>query len=195
MAPHINKHKKLVGDVSRELAAYGIELFVAHDTITHDTAWEDEIRNALDRGDAGLVFVHEGLKESSCCDQEIGWLQGRHVPVMALSFDLAPYGFFARLQAQSVPKDADAKTIAEMTLDRIAQRPQLNDGYAASLVFAMNMSQSYAQTDAIWARLSQLSYLDAGLCTRLLDAVKLQSPSPRCLRARVATPPVHKSHR
>lgn len=169
---HLSKHKTLVGDVGRELARYGITLFVAHDTITHDSDWEDEIRKALDRAHAGLVFVHTGLRESSWCDQEIGWLHGRHVPVMALRFDLTPYGFFARLQAQPVPAEADAALIAEMTLDRIASKPELTRQFAASLVSSLDNSQSYKQTNDIWARLSSLVSLDAELCLRLFDAVK-----------------------
>lgn len=169
---HLSKHKKGVGDVGRELAAYGIELFVAHDTITHDTAWEDEIKKALDHAHAGLVFVHDGLKDSPWCDQEIGWLQGRHVPVMALRFDGTPYGFFAKYQAQPVPVNADAQMIAQMTLNRVAQKPELEREYAASLVCGVNTSRSYAQTDAIWSRLRKLSCLEADLCRQLLDAVK-----------------------
>jgi hypothetical protein len=77
---HLTTHGVLVGDVSRALAVYGIQLFVAHDSIDHDKLWQDEIEKALDSADAGLVFVHQRLNDSPWCDQEIGWLQGRHVP-------------------------------------------------------------------------------------------------------------------
>ena len=116
------------------------------------------------------------MNESKWCDQEIGWPLGRGVPVMSLRFDAAPYGFFGRHQADPVPIDATAEDIARrMTLDRIADRPELALKYAASLVFAMNESGSYAQTNAIWRRLSVLSSLHADLCLRLLDADKCNS--------------------
>lgn len=73
---HLSEHTVLVGAVRDQLLRYGIELFVAHDTIEHDKLWQDEIEKALDRAHAGLVFVHQGLRESAWCDQEIGWLQG-----------------------------------------------------------------------------------------------------------------------
>jgi TIR domain len=171
-ASHLSAHKALVGQVRTSLQRYGIELFVAHDTIEEDSAWEEEIRLALDRADAGLVFVHQGLKESDWCDQEIGWLQGRHIPVMALRFDSTPYGFFAKYQAQPVSPSTHAGTIAEMTVDRVAGKRELSGGLAASLVSAMRNSTSFATTDLIWKRLRELSDLDANLCSQLLDATK-----------------------
>ncbi len=169
---HLSKHKAFVGEVGRDLAAFGINLFVAHDTITHDTAWEDEIRKALDRADAGLVFVHDGLKDSTWCDQEIGWLQGRHVPVMSLRFDCTPYGFFARYQAQPVPPGTDARTVAENTVERIAARPELAAAFAASLVASMKVTNSFDETRARWRYLRALDGLDAKLCSQLLEAAK-----------------------
>ncbi len=145
---HLTAHKVLVGAVRESLLRYGIDLFVAHDTIDHDKLWQDEIEKALDRADAGLVFIHQGLRDSDWCDREIGWLQGRHVPVMALRFDLTPYGFFAKHQAQPVQRGTSAATIAEMTVDRIASKPELTAGLAASLVSAMNSSRRSESTNS-----------------------------------------------
>lgn len=169
---HLTAHKVLVGGVREHLLHYGVDLFVAHDTIEHDKLWQEEIEKALDRADAGLVFVHSGLQQSDWCDQEIGWMLGRHVPVMALRFDSTPYGFFAKHQAQVVPRDATPTSIAEMTVDRIAAKPELSGGFAASLVAAMASSLSFARTDAIWRRLRELTSLDADLCAQLLQATK-----------------------
>jgi hypothetical protein len=169
---HLSDHKVLVGAIRTELLSYGIDLFVAHDTIAHDKLWQDEIEKALDLADAGLVFVHKGLRDSAWCDQEVGWLQGRHVPVMAFRFDETPYGFFAKYQAQPVPPNATASQIAEMTVDRIASWPDLAAGFAASLVSAMTSSPNFATTDAVWKRLRELPSLDADLCAKLLEATK-----------------------
>lgn len=174
-ASHLTVKKVLVGDVSRALAVYGVDLFVAHDTITHDSAWEEETRSALDRADGGLVFVHNGLNDSPWCDQEIGWLQGRHVPVMALKFDATPYGFFAKYQAQQVPDGATAETIAEITVDRIASKPELAQGLTASLVSAMADSPHFATTDKIWKRLRDRTLEEPAVALRLLDALKFNT--------------------
>lgn len=169
---HLSDHRALVGAVREQLLGYGIDLFVAHDTIAHDQLWQEEIEKALDNADAGIVFVHQGLRNSPWCDQEIGWLQGRHVPVMALMFDENPYGFFAKHQAQEIPRGADAASIAELLVDRIALKPELATAFAASLVSAMASSPSFAKTDAIWKRMRLLSALDADLCAQLLNATK-----------------------
>lgn len=171
-ASHLTKHKELVGDVNRALATYGITMFVAHETIEHDKLWQDEIENALDRADAGVVFVHEGLKNSPWCDQEIGWMQGRHVPVMALKFDTPPHGFLGKYQAQQMPSGATAQQVAELTLERIAARPELAEKFTASLVSAMQNSGSYYTTDNIWKRLRDRTIADPSVALILLDALK-----------------------
>jgi hypothetical protein len=174
-ASHLTKHKVLVGGVSQALAAYGISMFVAHETIQHDKLWQDEIEKALDRADAGVVFVHDGLKDSPWCDQEIGWLQGRHVPVMALKFDTAPHGFFGKYQAQQMPIGATAEQVAELTLDRLASRPELSEKLNASLASAMAESPNFATTDAIWRRLRERTICDPAVALQLLDALKFNT--------------------
>jgi hypothetical protein len=44
---HLSEHTVLVGAVRDQLLRYGIELFVAHDTIEHDKLWQDEIERLL----------------------------------------------------------------------------------------------------------------------------------------------------
>lgn len=82
-ASHISAHKALVGEVAVALAVYGVYLFVANESIAVDAAWHEEIEKRLDRADAGVAFIHDGFQRSAWCDQEIGWLLGRHVPVIA----------------------------------------------------------------------------------------------------------------
>jgi hypothetical protein len=115
------------------------------------------------------------LKERTWCDQEIGLLQGRHVPVMALRFDATPYGFFARYQAQPVPPGTDARTVAQMTVDRIAAKPELAPAFAASLVDSMKVVNSFDETRTRWQYLRDLDCLDAKLCAQLLEAAKFNN--------------------
>ncbi|GAB21607.1 hypothetical protein GOPIP_010_00740 [Gordonia polyisoprenivorans NBRC 16320 = JCM 10675] len=170
-ASHLAMHRVLVHEVAEALAAFGIKLFVAHDSITVDTEWHSEIESALDRADAGLVFLHRGFKESSWCDQEVGWLLGRHVPVMALRFDADPYGPLGKHQAQTAG-NLPPEAIASSTLGRIASKPELQRGFGASLVDAMAASPRFAVTDSIWLYLRELRSLDSSQCARLLQACK-----------------------
>ena len=171
-ASHLTAHRLLVGAVKDYLAKFGMELFVAHDSIDEGQLWQQQIEEGLDRADLGLVFVHEGLGDSAWCDQEIGWLQGRKVPVISLGFDHMPYGFFAKQQALKVFAGATPAQIGDMVVDRIATRPELALGFAASLVSAMGKSNTFADTNDIWLHLKKLTLLDADLCARLLEATK-----------------------
>ncbi len=170
-ASHLSKHRALVGEVANRLEAYGIELFVAHDSIEVDAAWQDEIEKGLDRADAGLVFLHDGFAASPWCDQEVGWLLGRHVPVLALRFDLAPYGPFGKHQA-SPAGNLSPEDIADETVDRVQAKSALEPHLAASLVHAMEVSRSFKSTDTAWSKLRNLTSLDSNQCAQLLQALK-----------------------
>lgn len=175
-ASHLSDHKAIVGDVGRELAKFGIHLFVAHDTIEHDKLWQEEIEAGLDRADAAVVFVHPGLRNSSWCDQEIGWLQGRKVPVMALRFNgETPYGFFAKYQAQPVDPSTTSAQVAEMILDRISTKPTLSAKLGASLTISMRVANSFDESNAIWKRLRDVPDLDATHCAHLLESAKINN--------------------
>lgn len=170
-ASHLTVNKRLVHEVSQELIKYGITLFVAHDSITVDAQWHDEIEKALDRADAGLVFLHQDFQGSAWCDQEVGWLLGRHVPVMALKFDIDPYGPLGKHQAQAA-MNLSPRSIADNTVERIRAKSELSPALGASLVAAMSASRSFATTDAIWRYLRELRTLDANQCAQLLEATK-----------------------
>lgn len=170
-ASHISAHKALVGEVKVALAVYGVYLFVAHDSIAVDAAWHEEIEKGLDRADAGVAFIHDGFQTSAWCDQEIGWLLGRHVPVIAFKFDTSPYGPLGKSQAMPA-SGLTADDIANETIKRLQDRPGLSALLAASLVQAMDDSRNFKSTDIVWLRLRELHNLDSNQCAQLLEATK-----------------------
>ena len=169
-ASHLSSERRFVGAIREELEHFGITLFVAHDSIPDDATWQHEIEKALDGADAGLVFLHSGFKESDWCAQEVGWLLGRHVPVMPLNFGITPYGPLGKLQA-GPERSNDSQLIAERVLDRFVKQELLRDGVVASLVQAMRQSRSFNRTDRIWRHLRELD-CDASLSAELLEATK-----------------------
>jgi len=173
-ASHISKHRVLVNQVATEMARFGVTLFVAHDSIPDDAAWQDEIEKGLNKADAGLVFYHQGFNLSVWCDQEVGWLLGRHVPVLGLRFEISPYGPAGRLQAPSALGLTPAQ-VAAATLPRLAAQPKIRPQLAASLILAMESSTSYRMTDEVWAILREFTDLDSNQCAQLLQAVKSNS--------------------
>ncbi|OSC38748.1 hypothetical protein B8W66_19300 [Mycobacterium decipiens] len=169
-ASHLSAERRFVGAIREELERFGVTLFVAHDSIPDDATWQYEIEKALDTADAALVFLHSGFKQSDWCPQEVGWLMGRHVPVMALNFGVTPYGPLGKLQA-GPERSTVPQLIAEKVLDRVAKQESLLCGLVASLVRAMQQSGSFNRTDRIWKYLRELE-CDANQSAELLVAAK-----------------------
>ncbi|WP_238219513.1 toll/interleukin-1 receptor domain-containing protein [Tsukamurella pulmonis] len=169
-ASHLTKYRKLVGNVGKELEMFGIELFVAHDSIEDDAEWREEIETGLRKCHAGVVFLHEGFKDSAWCDQEVGWMMGRGIPVLPLNFGATPYGFLGKLQANPMRTD-DPTKICDKILTRLKKSSELAGPMASSLILGMRESQHFHETDEIWGHLRELS-LDADQCSRLLEATK-----------------------
>jgi hypothetical protein len=170
-ASHLAAQRTLVHAVAGALARYGIELFVAHDSIEPDLSWHDEIVGALDRCDGGVAFLHQGFRESQWCDQEIGWLLGRHVPVLSLKFDLAPYGPLGKHQAQSA-LNLSAETLAEQLVERVAAKPEFRTYLGRSLVNGIARSRSFRTTDLVWRHLREFDDLTASQFFDLMAAAK-----------------------
>ena len=170
-ASHLAAYKRLVGEVETELTPYGVSLFVAHTSIEPDKQWHDEIIKTLDTSHAGVAFLHKRFKDSAWCDQEVGWLLGRRVPVFSLMFDQDPYGPLGERQAVNA-NGLDAKTIASKILDVMFGRTQLHGHLASSLVEAMKKSGGFNTTDAIWGRLRDMRNLTTEQCETLLDALE-----------------------
>jgi len=173
-ASHLYKHKLFIHEVKKDLARYGIELFVAHDSITVDSNWQDEIEKALDRADAGLAFLHDGFKDSAWCDQEVGWLLGRHVPVMALHFGTPPYGPLGKHQAQNAC-NSKAQDLVDDIVKRISAKDILVPSLTESLITGLFNSGSYNTTDRIWRHLKKVTDLDCRQCSKILHACQNNS--------------------
>lgn len=169
-ASHISAQRSYVGEIGDRMRVYGIELFVAHDSIPDDAKWHDEIEQALRNANAGVVLLHPGIVESLWCGQEIGWMLGREIPVIAVNLGVTPFGPLGRQQA-APEKDPSAFAVSANIVGRLAKKPEVASSLATSLVDAIARSEHFADTDAIWTHLSTLS-LDGNQCAGLLSAVK-----------------------
>jgi TIR domain len=173
---HISAERKFVGDVRERLGSYGITLFVAHDSIPMDADWEPDIVKALNACQAAVVFLHSGIYDSFYCQQELGWLLGRGVPIARLLAPESPKGLLGKVQgAPIISKTADD------TGDFIAQWCQsgkqqvLWSHLATSLVQALRHSPDYATTDLLWPRLTEISELTPSQLELLMEAVESNS--------------------
>lgn len=170
-ASHLVTHSALLGAVAARLQFYGITLFVAHSSISPSEAWHDEIVKALRNAHAGVAFLHDGFIQSTWCDQEVGWLLGRDVPVFALMFTQPPYGPLSKWQALDARR-LDADGLAEAIVDLAITKPALHPNLATSLAGALSRSTSFRWTDRIWGRLRNLAALNDEQCVQIMTALE-----------------------
>lgn len=175
-ASHVAEQKGLVAEVATALDIFGVDVFVAHQSIAEGTSsWRAEVFEALRSSDAGIAFLHDEFAASQWCDQEVGWLLGREVPVIALRFSFAPYGPLGETQAvdaQAISPEAIAAKILAI-LDSVGG--DLTQALTNSLLDALTKSRSFATTDSLWERLSTRNDLNASQARLVLDALQLNT--------------------
>lgn len=159
---HLAKHRSFVGEVKQSLIPYGIDAFVAHDSIKPSNEWVDVIEAALGTCDAAIAFLHDGFQNSPWCDQEIGYILARRVPVLPLMFEIQPYGFLGKYQsARCIHKIGEkyvSYTPAEVTrliLEWLGKTPATEASFTECLVSALENSISWDRTRLIWPWLSE----------------------------------------
>jgi len=172
-ASHLSTQKEFVGEVGVELERWGIQLFVAHDSIEPDLEWQQEIEKALAMCHAGVVFLVREFSQSRWCDQEVGWLLGRGVPCYALKFrGQDPYGLLGKKQARTISDAMTAAQVAQAIMDWLDNKSELKPHTHASLVEALKASRSFKRTDLIWERLHDAEGLQAAQVAGLLTAIR-----------------------
>jgi hypothetical protein len=145
---HLAEHKQIVGQVGDGLARYGVEPFIAHDSIEPSREWAKVIETALENCDAMIAFLHPGFHESHWCDQEVGWALGRTRPILPLNYGMRPYGFVGKLQDQPCTQ-AHPTQVAMFVTDWLTKTPSLHGRLAHGLVDAFVNSGSWNFTRSI----------------------------------------------
>lgn len=95
---HSTTKKMQVAQIKNELKEYGIDCFVAHEDIQPTAEWLIEIRAALNSCHALVAVLCTDFKTSNFCDQEVGFVLQRNVPVIPLRLQIDPYGFISPIQ-------------------------------------------------------------------------------------------------
>lgn len=86
--------------MKRSLGYYGFASFVAHSEIAPTREWRLEIQRALRSCDLLLALITKKFHKSIWVDQEVGWVLGRDLAIVAVSLDGAdPKGFLESYQA------------------------------------------------------------------------------------------------
>jgi len=167
---HLAAERAFATQLQAELFSLGISSFVAHNDIEPTREWQDEIEAALASCDSLLALLHPSFHASNWTDQEVGYVMGRGLLIVAVKYGQDPYGFIGRFQALQ-GQGKDAKTLAREVLDILCSHRQTRKRMAESLVTLLERSDTYAGAKASMDLLDQAQYWDAALTSRLRSAV------------------------
>jgi TIR domain len=161
---HVGAHRRLASTLKQALAEFGIEAFVAHDDIDPSKEWQAVIRAGLSSCHAFIALLTDGFKASDWCDQEVGLVLARDVPVVPISVDLQPYGFlgaFQSLDGRSLKRFdprtdfAIASTIAEQIACSLLKDPRTGSVLTDRMVDALAASSCFRVSNMLARRLAE----------------------------------------
>lgn len=124
---HVAKFKEKASELQNALKIYGISSFVAHSDIEPSREWLDEIEKALHTMDALTAILLDGFKESSWCDQEVGFAVGKSVLIIPIKKDLDPYGFIGKYQSIHADGKKSVADIAKEVFITIVKNPKTSN--------------------------------------------------------------------
>jgi hypothetical protein len=139
---HTSANRRRVGALRAVFDAWGVDAFVAHDTIEPTREWEDVIRAALGTCDALCALISTDFVQSRWCDQEVGFALARGILVVPLRYGADPHGFIGRYQALPVPSPSTPAAVAEGVFGTLAR----NRLTAASMTPAVVLRFERAET-------------------------------------------------
>lgn len=172
-ASHRDTQKAHVHQVAEGLARFGIGVFVAHDSIEPGEEWDSRILDELGNCHGGVVFLVDDFITSTWCDQEVGWLLGRGVPVLPLKYHTNdPYGPLGRHQALKVPSNMTTIDLALKIAAWFAARPEVAPQIGTSLANALVSAASFDRANQIFAMLQGLNGLTGSQVAAIATAVR-----------------------
>jgi TIR domain len=150
---HTHPHAGFAGDMSKHLAKFGIECFVAHEDIKPSEKWQEVIESALLTCHAATALVTKDFRQSVWCDQEVGFCLARALVIVPLMVGIEPHGFLASFQAVKLADTRDRSTAwmaAEEVFDILAKRPETQERMVPCVVRRYSASYSYDNSRAAY---------------------------------------------
>ena len=168
---HLSAAKDSAGELQKHLLRFGVSAFVAHNDIEPTKEWQDEIQVALATCDALLALLHPGFHVSNWTDQEIGYVMGRQVLIIAARFGQDPYGFIGRFQAVQ-GEGKEPEVLARELLDILLRHRLTRKRMAEALVALLEQADSFPAAKSRTSLLGGVDYWDATLTQRVRAAVE-----------------------
>lgn len=168
---HLYSQREIAGQIKTALALYGIDAFVAHDSIEPSLEWREVIDAALRSCDAAVALLHDGFHESNWTDHEVGYLLALRVPILPLVFDLDPYGFLAKYQGRKCASMTGG-ALTELIVRWLKQTPSTAASFADGLVSALENAGSFNMVRQILPLVEELPSLSPDQLRRLEAAAR-----------------------
>lgn len=171
-ASHLSASKLYVSQFRDQLKAHGIELFVAHESIDVSQRWADAIEDYMRTCHAGIIFLESESKNSEWCDQEVGWLLGRGIPLYTLMLDGAHlYGPLAERQAVPAQTEQLPGPFVDAAVTYFRTEASIAPNLTESLVQALVESFSWDNTRRVWEQIKHLRELTLDQVQRIEKAI------------------------
>jgi hypothetical protein len=183
---HRDNYKRQAQRLARELEAFGISCFVAHDTIEPMEAWQHEIEKGLATMEIMLALVTSDFHDSVWTNQEVGYALGSAIPIIALKLESQdPAGFIGERQALKANVDEPESAAADLyqiIAEKLGQRARLQTALVSAFATAPDFSQAkirFQRLERLITRLTdkELAQLIAGFETnpQLHNAIYLNN--------------------
>jgi hypothetical protein len=186
------KDKATAALVSKLLADFGIESFMAHEHIEVSVEWRLEILRQLGLADLFVPILSKDYYESIWCKQESGIAAFRALPVIPLSIDGAiPEGFLGHIQSAKIDANAPIRTDLLPGLAKFDV-----SGLIEGIIKIIAKSGNYRSAESNFELI--LPYLERASTTQVAELLRVSTQNNQvCNAGACATrylPPLFKSH-
>jgi hypothetical protein len=190
---HSAAEKQLLDDVSRELAVFGVDGFVAHTSMEPEKSWQPQIEQALRTAEAFVAIVHPPFNTSAWCQQEVGWARGRGMPSYFIRAGADPLGFPSPTQWPSA-FGLGASEIALMIVNWLERQELRTASILDRLISGLAEAGNYYDAEAAANRISEFSEMTDASWRKLAVAYWSNDQVHHGVLANRALKPFYKKH-
>ncbi len=134
--------KLIAGNIKRQLEAYGVKVFLAHQDIKPTEEWHDRILAELENADVFLPLLTDDFEKSKWTGQECGYAVAKRAFIISLKVTKDPPAFLSRKQAFKLRQSnlpGSCRAIAKIVNNDARLRRRFLDG----LIEAISNSESF----------------------------------------------------
>lgn len=153
---HTHPNAPFASEMKKYLERCLIESFVAHNDIEPSQKWMRVIESALLTCHAAIALVTPDFRESRWCDQEVGFLLARSLPVVPLMRGPDPHGFLGEVQGIKLRDSTSAQSAAINVLRILASREETRNRIAPAVVRFYVASKNFENTREAFTLLARI---------------------------------------